>query len=198
MRTGARTGIFVEHTRIGAFQVTLGDSFATHCRAFVTDEPLFSTPEFRPTDPMTVVAFLEVFTFAMTTNRTPKQWLLTKNETVTSFQRWKDDIIYVLSLDANFASFLCADITWLRKYTNAPTRGLVDDTNDVPTAVQKCVQQELMLGQIANFCPVIPRNATVKHSTSLADVWQKILGFQSTGAHFLDLVNIRHEPERLF
>ena len=80
---------------------------------------------------------------------------------------------------------------------------LVDDTNDVPTvarrtAVQKCVQMELMLGQIANFCPVISRNAIVKHSTSLADVWQKIrehFGFQSTGAHFLDLVNIRHEPD---
>ena len=84
----------------------------------------------------------------MATNRTPKQYLLTRNETVTSFRSWKKNIVYVLSLDANFAPILDADITWLRKSTNIPTRGLVDNTNDVPTAarrtaVQKCVQLEL-------------------------------------------------------
>ena len=64
----------------------------------------------------------------MATNRAPKQWLLTKNETVTSFQSWKENIVYVLSPDANFAPFLNADITWLRKSTN--------DTSDVPTQSQ--------------------------------------------------------------
>ena len=54
-----------------------------------------------------------------------------------------------------------------------------------------------MLGQIANFCPVISRNAIVKRSTSLNDIWQKIrqhFRFQSSGAHFLELSEIKLEP----
>ena len=54
-----------------------------------------------------------------------------------------------------------------------------------------------MLGQIANFCPGIARNTFIKDSKSLDDVWQKIrlhLGFQRTGAHFLDLANLTLEP----
>ena len=57
---------------------------------------------------------------------------------------------------------------------------------------------ELMLGQIANYCPVIARNTIVKKSTSIEHVWQSIrahYGFQSTGAHFLDLADLIKEPD---
>ena len=56
---------------------------------------------------------------------------------------------------------------------------------------------ELMLGQIANFCPIVSRNTIVKNSTSVNSIWQSIrlhYGFQSTGSHFLDFDNIRLEP----
>ena len=73
------------------------------------------------------------------------------------------------------------------------------------TAAQKNVHLELMLGQIANFCPVILRNTIVKNRTSVKSIWQAIrshFGFQSTGAHFLDFSNIKLEvderPEDLF
>ena len=55
-----------------------------------------------------------------------------------------------------------------------------------------------MLGQIANYCPVIARNIIVKSSTSLRTIWQAIrahYGFQSTGAHFLDFNSICLEPD---
>lgn len=45
---------------------------------------------------------------------------------------------------------------------------------------------------------MISRNSIVKHSTSLNDIWQKIrqhYGFQSTGAHFLDLASIHLQPD---
>jgi len=47
-----------------------------------------------------------------------------------------------------------------RKSTNTPTTWFVDGADDVSAAarriaVHKCVQLELMLGQLANFCPVI-------------------------------------------
>ena len=45
---------------------------------------------------------------------------------------------------------------------------------------------------------MISRNSIVKHSTSLADTWQKTrqhYGFQSSGAHFLDLASIHLQPD---
>ena len=53
-----------------------------------------------------------------------------------------------------------------------------------------------MLGQIANYCPVISRSTTVKNSTSIDSIWQAIsLHFlvQTSGAHFLD-----ERPEDLY
>lgn len=134
--------------------------------------------------------------------RAPKQWSLTKTETITSFEAWRQNLQYTLSLDPNFAGFLVDGFTWLRKSSTTPLRGLTDDGAGVPeanrrTAAQKATQLDLMLGQIANFCPVISRNTIVKNSTSINSIWQAMrlhYGFQSTGAHFLDFNNIRLEP----
>ena len=64
---------------------------------------------------------------------------------------------------------------------------------------------ELMLGQVANFCPVISQNSTTKNSTSINSIWRSIrahYGFQSTGSHFLNFSNIKLEaderPEDLY
>ena len=86
--------------------------------------------------------------------------------------------------------------------TGTPLHGLKSDGKDVPkakhhTAAQKVTHLELMLGQIANYCPVISRNTIVKNSTSMTTIWQSIrahYGFQSTGAHFLDFNDIHLEP----
>ena len=56
-----------------------------------------------------------------------------------------------------------------------------------------------MLGQIANYCPVISRSTIVKNSTSIDNIWQAIrthYGFQSTGGHFLDFADIKLEPNK--
>ncbi|KAJ8369657.1 hypothetical protein SKAU_G00096850 [Synaphobranchus kaupii] len=62
-----------------------------------------------------------------------------------------------------------------------------------------------MLGQIANYCPIISRNTLVKNSTSLEFIWQTIrqhFGFQVTGAQFIDFSDIHLEgderPEDLY
>ena len=85
----------------------------------------------------------------------------------------------------------------------APNRGLKPDGNNIPTtrwrtAFQKNLHPELMLGQIANFSPVISCSSIVKNSTSISSVWQAIrahYGFQSTGARFLDFSNIKLEVD---
>lgn len=137
--------------------------------------------------------------------RAPKQWSLTTNETITSFESWKNNLVYVLSLDSNFAPFL-GNMTWTKKSTTNPNRGLNDDGNTVAedkrlTAAQKVIHLDLMLGFIANFCPIISRNSIVKSSTSLSDIWQKIrqhYGFQSSGSHFLDLALIKRHPDERY
>ena len=106
----------------------------------------------------------------------PKQWQLTKNETITLYESWCQNVMYILSLDNNFVPFL--DATWQKQTAANSRRGLTDDASSVPeskrlTAAQKNSHLDLMLGQIANFCLVISRNSIVKHSTSLNVIWQK-------------------------
>jgi hypothetical protein len=80
---------------------------------------------------------------------------------------------------------------------------LADDGEDVAGARRRTAQQkvnmlELMLGQIANYCPVISRNTIVRNSTSTECIWQTIrlhYGFQSTGAHFIDFCDIKLQPD---
>ncbi|KAI8485860.1 hypothetical protein Bbelb_364120 [Branchiostoma belcheri] len=119
-----------------------------------------------------------------TANRAPKQWPLTKTETIN----WRSNLLYVLSLDHNFSPFLANGFTWRKKAAGVENRGLAADGEAVPeadrrTAPQKAASLELMLEQIANFCPVVSRNRIVKASTSLNDIWQTIrlhFGFQSS------------------
>ena len=138
----------------------------------------------------------------MANNRAPKQWCLTKSETITSVENWKQNIIYTLSLDANFAPYLVEGATWRKKIKSDPLRGLANDGSTVPearrkTAAQKVSILELMLGQIANLCPIISRNTIVRSSTSLECIWNAIrshFGFQATGAHFIDFAEIHLQP----
>lgn len=147
---------------------------------------------------------------AANVNRAPKQWCLTKQETLNSFENWKQNLLYTLSLDPVFAPFLIEGTTWEKKSRTTPLRGFRDDGDNVAaarrrTAQQKVNQLELMLGQIANYCPVISRNTIVRNSTSVEGIWQAIrlhFGFQSTGAQLIDFVDIHLEtderPEDLY
>lgn len=136
------------------------------------------------------------------TSRAPKQWYLTKIETVNTFENWRQNLLYTLSLDKNFALFLITGSWWDKKTKNTPFRGFADDDESIPEGIrlirmQKVNILELMLGQIANYCPVISRNKIVKNSTSVDKIWQTIrlhYGFQTTGAHFIDFDSIRYDP----
>ena len=112
-------------------------------------------------------------------HRAPKQWCLSKVETINSFENWKQNLLYTLSLDSNFAPFLADGVEWLKKTKAQPLRGFEADGDSIPlarrlTARQKVNFLELMLGQIANYCPIISRSTLVKNSTSLEYIWQTI------------------------
>lgn len=140
----------------------------------------------------------------MTSHRAPKQWSLSSNETITSIEAWENNLKYILSLDPNFADFLTDGSSWGKKTNATPLRGFSNDPESVPTArrrtaAQKVTHLEMMLGQIANYAPIISRNSIVKNSTSISGVWQSIrqhYGLQLTGSRFLDLANISLKPEQ--
>ena len=133
----------------------------------------------------------------MSNIRAPKQWQLTRSETINSFNNWKENLTYTLSLDNNFKPYVTETATWGKKSSTSPHRGFTDDTPggaNAQTKEQKCSVVDLMLGQVANYATVISRHQITKNSTSLADIWNKIrehYGFHNTGSRFLDLSTIK-------
>ena len=134
-------------------------------------------------------------------NVAPKQEKLGSVETLNSFNAWKDNLLYTLSLTTDFASFLVDGATW--GLDTAANRGFVDDGTEVTdaaqrvTAVQKAARLRLMLGQIANYATIISRNQIVGKCTSLKEIWSKIreyYGFQCTGSRFLSLTALKLKP----
>ena len=65
-------------------------------------------------------------------HRAPKQWCLSKVETINNFENWKQNMLYTLSLDSNFALFLADGVQWLKK--TQPLRGLEADGDSIPVA----------------------------------------------------------------
>ncbi len=95
--------------------------------------------------------------------------------------------MYILSLDKNFAPFLELGFTWQKQSARNTNRGLVDDIDPIPedehkTAVQKNTQLALMLGQIANFAPIISKNSILKGFTGR--IFGSILAFNHQGHTF--------------
>ena len=66
------------------------------------------------------------------THRAPKQWCLSKHEDINSFDRWRQNLLYTLTLDDSFADFLTDTATWEKKTKTNPNRGFASDGNDVP------------------------------------------------------------------
>ena len=142
-----------------------------------------------------------------TTHRAPKQWSLL---TINSFENWKQNLTYTLSLDSNFAPFLAENSMWGKKTKSQPLHAFTDDGESVSasrhqTARQKVNFLELMLGQIAKLlCCKIQDRSGEEFDLNIV-CWNLIrehFGFQVTGAHFLDFTNLHLEaderPEDLF
>ena len=146
----------------------------------------------------------------MAAQRAPKQWLLTRKETITSFQKVEAKPCVHFVSRSEFCPILgwtfpieqevsCWPSSWSGKWRRQCARRLTSYCNPEDCSL------ELMLGLIANLCPVVSRNTIVKTAESLRDIWQRLrqhCGFQSSGAHFLDLSLIKYElyesPEDLF
>ena len=135
----------------------------------------------------------------MASFRPPKQWVLTENETITSFANWQSNIIYHLSLNNEFAPFIEPNATWEKQSTL--NRGLQNDPNTVEeaqrkTATQKNIILERMLGLISQFAPSLLRSDIIKRSTSLPWIWKRIrkhYSFCQSDVIFLKISSIKQQ-----
>jgi uncharacterized membrane protein YbaN (DUF454 family) len=90
-------------------------------------------------------------------HRTPKQWSLGGNETVKSFDSWRQNILYTLSLDKAYPIFRKGlSVDKKNKKKKLPHIGI---SWTMMWTFQKSNMLDLMLGQIANYCPIISRTA---------------------------------------
>ena len=133
----------------------------------------------------------------------PKQWVLTEKETISSYSSWQSNLLYHLSLNNEFSTFIADAFVWQRK--SVANRGLTDDVAgaaaDRKTAAQKNIQLERMLGIIAQVSPALLRNDIIKKSTSLKWIWSRVrkhYSFSQSEVNFLKLHSIKREPEERY
>lgn len=135
----------------------------------------------------------------MTSKFAPKCRTLTATETSASFDIWKENLLFNLTIDGSFEEFLEDEYTWGRK--SVLNRGLtatLDNDNKVKqSAKQKAALLQLMLGSIASYAPVISRQSIVSDALCLNDIWARLrthYGFRKTGSLILDLPTLTLTP----
>ena len=135
--------------------------------------------------------------------RAPRQWNLKDKETISSFESWKSNTLFHLSLCNEFAPFLAAE--WSK--ASLANHGFADDGDEVTdqakpkTAVQKGIALDRMLGLVAQYSPSLLRNDILKHSTSLSWIWKRLrryFGFSQSEVNFLRLSTIKREIDERY
>lgn len=88
-------------------------------------------------------------------NWASKRWCLTKVETVNSYENWRQNLLYTLSLDPNFLPYLEDGATWGKKPALTPIETSWTTMTMSPRQIARPAHRksglELMLGQIANL-----------------------------------------------
>ena len=78
------------------------------------------------------------------------RWTLTEDESYTTFEAWRTNLMTILAYEEAFTPFLKPDVTWGRKTKTSPLRGF-----HVSDAAQQVTTLETMIGLIANYAPVV-------------------------------------------
>ena len=142
----------------------------------------------------------------------PKLKPLTTSETISSLEAWKSNILYGLRQNPEFREFLQEGFIFGRKSKTNPNRELTDilrreqlvEEGKAPKDVMvllkskedRCITVDLLLEQVANYCPHVPRTDITKDCRSMKEVWTTIRQFynkQLTGASLNEVWNIRRE-----
>ena len=105
-------------------------------------------------------------------------WVLTQQESVDSYLKWKEALLMFLHSEPIFQPYLVPTCTWKRssKMHGVPYRGFTDGDNvpGIQTAAQKHAILNLLLGRIAVYCPILSQFTIVKQSTCINDIWRAV------------------------
>ena len=88
---------------------------------------------------------------------------LTEDETLTSFEDWKNNSIFYLSQEASFKPFLKSDAAWKKTSEAVDHRGLADAT--------QLQSLNNFLGVIASLAPPLLHGDIIDDTTNLSDVF---------------------------
>lgn len=129
----------------------------------------------------------------------PKQRTLTETESQTTFESWRQSMIFHISLDPKSARFLSSGdmSTW----TTANDRGFEDDPAGYNPESKmnrdtKATLLNIILGSISNYAPIISPRFITQQSTSLESIWERLrayYGLRKTGSRILELMELKQE-----
>ena len=113
---------------------------------------------------------------------------LAEDETLTSFEDWKNNLNFYLSQENNFKKFLKSDTVWTKASAGPAHRGL-------PSAEE---YQHLLhfLGAIAGLCPPLLYNDITDETTIVSDVFKLLRSyyqFAPSESTFIKFVSIKRE-----
>ena len=125
-----------------------------------------------------------------TTIKVSRPTRLAEDESLTTFEDWKNNLIFYLSQDADFQLFLKSDTAWTVKSSTTEHRGL--------DSAAKCQKLEQFLGIIASLAPPLLYGDIIEDSTKLSDVFRLLrtyYSFAPSESTFLKFASIKREVE---
>ena len=122
------------------------------------------------------------------TNQPSRPNELSGNETFTTFQEWRKNLIVYLNLNTNFHQFLEPTTIWSEKNSKTKYRGF--------DSAQTCQRLDQFLRIIASLVPSPLYEGIVEDSTSTSSVFQLIQSyyqFEPSEGNFLKFSDIKRE-----
>ena len=111
---------------------------------------------------------------------------LSEDETLTSFEDWKNNLIFYLNQEKSFEPFLKADAKWTKSLDNDPDRGVKNEVKSLSN----------FLGVIAGLAPPLLHGDIIDDTTKLDDVFKLIRNyyqFAPSEGTFLKFASIKRE-----
>ena len=111
---------------------------------------------------------------------------LTEEETLTSFEDWRNNLLFYLNQDTNFKKFLKSDATWDKASGTVDHRGLASS--------DELLHLNNFLGVIASLSPPLLHGDLIDDTTSLNDIFQQLrtyYQFAPSEATFMKFASIK-------
>ena len=94
---------------------------------------------------------------------------LTENETLTSFQDWRNNLTFYLSQDKDLKEFLKAETRWVKTSSGSQHRGL--------ESAEELQHLQHFLGVVAGLSPLLLYNDIINDTTKISDILKLLCSY---------------------